>query len=189
MYGGCCYLFISLRKDVWVKVELGILCSPSPLQLTGQTHFLILQQGRQDLSQKAHSQETSGASNDSEVMQKIFCLLKFPSFSCLFLFLNFLSIYNKYFFNPLLDRGLNPRARDEKEFWVKPCKYYAHSIRAQKWASWHSSANLSLTKAGEVFWKLSIRYINFIQSIHKINLRFKASLSLIEQIQTTTQLK
>lgn len=53
------------------------------------------------------------------------CLLKLPSSSCLFLFLNVLSTYDKYFFKPLLDRGLNPRARDEKEIWVKPCKYYA----------------------------------------------------------------
>jgi len=107
---------------------------------------------RQGLSQKAHAQETSDGSHDSEVMQKNSpCLLKFPSSSCPFLFLNILSIYNKYFFELLLDHGLNPRARDEKEIWVKPCKYFAYSIRAQKSASQHSAANSSLTKGGEGF--------------------------------------
>lgn len=93
-------------------------------------------------------------------------------------------LYNKYFLQPLLEHGLNPRAGDEKGIWVKPCKYYAYSIRAQKSASRHSSAHSSLPEAGEVFWKLSMRYINYIHSFHKINLRFTASLSVIAQTQT-----
>lgn len=42
--------------------------SPAAHQADPLSHFTA----RQDLSQKAHSQETSDASNNSEVMQKMF---------------------------------------------------------------------------------------------------------------------
>lgn len=185
MYGGYCWGFVFLYKRMF-ESRWGWASSAAPLPRSapGRPTFSFyskagpVTEGSFSGNLRCFKQLWSDAKN-------VLCLLKFPSASCLFLFLNVLSIYDKYFFKPLLDQGLNPRARDEEEIWVKPCKYYAYSIRAQKSASRHSSANSSLTKAGEVFWKLSIRYINYIQSIHKINLRCKASLSLIEQIQTT----
>lgn len=153
--------------------------------LAGQTHCLIVQQGGSCHKRLILQKPQMLQMTLKWCKKNVQCLLKFPSSSCLFLFLNVLSICNKYFFKPLLNHGLNPRARDEKEIWVKPCTYYIHSIKAQKSAPWHSSANACLTKAGKVFWKLSLRYINYLQPIYNINLRFKASLSLIEQTQTT----
>ena len=183
MYGGCCWgFFFSFTKGCLSRGGAGHPLqplSPAAHRADPLLHFTA----RQDLSSFSRNLRCfKWLWSDAKNVQR---LLKCPSSSCLFLFLNVLSIHDKYFFKPLLDRGLNPRARDEKEIWVKPCKYCAYSIRAQKSASRHSSASSSLTKAGKLFWKLSIRYINYIQSIHKINLRFKTSLSLIEQIQTT----
>lgn len=94
-----------------------------------------------------------------------------------------LNINEEYFSKAPLNHGLNPRAREEKKIWVKPCKHCAHSIRAQKSASRCSTTNSPLMKAGGVSGKFSIRYITHTQSIHERNIGLQASLCLIEPIQ------
>lgn len=94
-----------------------------------------------------------------------------------------LNINEEHFSKAPLNRGLNPRAREEKKIWVKPCKHCAPSIRAQKSARRYSTTNSTLVKAGGVSGKFSIRYITHTQSIHERNTGLQASLSLIEPIQ------